>query len=248
MLYEVKNLVRTRQREQDYKLLIRNLQIRRGDKIALIGQSGCGKSTTLDILGLSLRPDSAELFNFTPEQEKLDIMELWANNQQETLADLRLLNLGYVLQSGELLPYLTTGENMVFTARLAGNTTVEAQKVAGDLAELLGITHLWNALPKTLSVGERQRAAIVRALASKPQVILADEPTAALDPLHADKVMEAFFKALDYFGSTLVLVTHNAQWAKKAGMAEVAFRLEETESGVVAIVDNSVERADEPVS
>lgn len=239
MLYAIRNLSKTRQREKGYKLLIRSLDIRRGDRIALTGPSGCGKSTTLDILGLSLRPDDAKSYLFAQGDKTRDIMALWRGNRQDELADLRLRNIGYVLQSGELLPYLTAGENMLLTGRLAGMQESDAADVARKLAAQLGIDHLWKAMPSTLSVGERQRAAIVRALTPHPQVILADEPTAALDPLHAQRVMAAFLAALKQFGSTLILVTHNAQWAKEGGLMEIPFFLEEGEDGVTAILDNS---------
>lgn len=239
LLYAIRNLRKQRQREQGYRLLIRNLEIAYGARIALTGPSGCGKSTALDILGLSLRPDSADAYLFQPKNSPspTNIMDLWLEKRQDSLAGLRLHNMGYVLQSGELLPFLSTGENMTLTARLGGMPSDQAEDAARGLAETLGIGHLWKAMPSTLSVGERQRAAICRALAPHPQIILADEPTAALDPFHADKVMAAFLSALEKFGSTLVLVTHNAQWAREGGLVEVPFIMREDESGVTAILD-----------
>lgn len=240
MLYAIKNLLKKREGGQGYQLLIRNLRIAQGARIALTGPSGCGKSTTLDLLGLSLKPDSADVFEFSPDSGKrpVDILALWRKDKQDALAGLRLDHLGYVLQSGELLPYLNAGENMMLTARLGGVQKEEAEASARRLARLLNIERLWKAAPGSLSVGERQRAAIVRALAPHPQIILADEPTAALDPFHAGKVMDAFLEALDAYGSTLVLVTHNARWAKDGGLKEIHFSFEETDGGVTAIVDD----------
>lgn len=238
MLYQIVNLIKTRQREKGYRLLVKNLTVPEGARLALTGPSGCGKSTTLDLLGLSLAPDSADIFMFSPREEKLNIKALWRTGHLDALAYLRLIHLGYVLQSGELLPFLTTGENMMFTARLAGFPEPEARSNAEHLAGELGILHLWKALPDTLSVGERQRAAIARALAAKPQVILADEPTAALDPIHAEKVMEVFLDCVENYKSALILVTHNAAWARAGGFQEIAFSLIETETGVTAVVDD----------
>lgn len=237
---------------QNYELNIKNLQIREGDKVAITGPSGCGKSTTLDILGLSLHPDQAREFVFSPESpvknadNSLDkpaatvynIINLWDENKQDVLSDLRLMHMGYVLQSGELLPFLTSGENMVFTALLTGMEKQQAQENALNLAKKLEISELWSAMPATLSVGQRQRVAIGRALASKPSVILADEPTAALDPLHAAKVMDIFLEALEQQGSTLILVTHNIEWAKAGGLKEISFNLYKNGDKVTAILDS----------
>lgn len=238
MLYKIRNLLKIRQREKGYRLLIRRLDIRQGAMIALTGESGCGKSTTLDILGLSLMPDSADEFLFTPRNGAgVAIMPVWERRGLDALADMRLRDMGYVLQSGELLPFLSAGENMTLTARLAGMGSRESEESALKLARTLGIGHLWNAMPSTLSVGERQRAAICRALAPHPAIILADEPTAALDPIHAGEVMEIFLEAVKRTGATLVLVTHNAAWATAGGLREVPFRLEKDDAGTTAIVD-----------
>lgn len=238
MLYQIDNLVLSRNRANGYQLLIKKLQVPSGARLALTGPSGCGKSTTLDILGLSLAPASADQFFFTPgPAQSYNIQELWQQNRTDLLADLRALHIGYVLQSGELLSYLSTGENMLLTARLAGIPLAEAQKTAEFLAETLDILHLWQAMPQTLSVGERQRAAIVRALTARPQIIIADEPTAALDPLHARTVMTAFLHCIAKFGSSLILATHNAAWARDGGLIEIPIALAKNDKGVTAIVD-----------
>lgn len=239
MLYTIRDLIKTRQREKGYRLIVKNLAIAKGARVALTGPSGCGKSTTLDMLGLSLSPDSADEFTFAPLNRQIDILALWQSRSLDALASLRLEHLGYVLQSGELLPFLSAGANMTLTARLAGVSEAEAEANARDLAAKLGIASLWHAMPDTLSVGERQRAAIARALAARPQVILADEPTAALDPIHAEKVMDVFLECVMNYGSALILVTHNVAWAKTGGFREVAFSISENELGVTATVDDT---------
>lgn len=241
MLYEIRNLVKQRQREQGYKLLIRKLLIPRGARLAITGPSGCGKSTSLDILGLVLKPDSAETFIFSPVKDsQINLSELWQNRDQDRLASIRLEYMGYVLQTGDLLPFLDVLGNILLPARLKG---VEVENHARELAADLGIENLLSAMPATLSVGERQRVAIARALVASPKLILADEPTAALDPRHADQVMAAFLRILDKTGATLLVVTHNAPWAINAGLCEAAFQLQETGEGITAILDYEPEAA-----
>lgn len=237
MLYKIRDLVKTRKRETGYRLLVRNLEVPQGARIALTGPSGCGKSTLLDILGLSLAPDCADEFTFSPAEKSVNIGPLWQEHHFDELARLRLQYIGYVLQTGELLPFLTAGENMTFAARLAARE--DAKHTAAELAERLGVSKLWNSMPATLSVGERQRCAIVRALAAKPDIILADEPTAALDPLHADKVMDVFLRCIEDFGSALILATHNAEWALAGGLKRISFRLIEQDSRVTSLIDTS---------
>ena len=115
--------------------------------------------------------------------------------------------MGYVPQNGGLLPFISVRENILMPLKLTGtgNTAVAA---ATGLAYTLGIRHLLSALPGQLSVGERQRVAIARALAADPALILADEPTAALDPHNAAKVLQLFSRTVAERGLTLIMVTH----------------------------------------
>ncbi len=243
MLYDIKNLRKSRSRGAEFQLEIRNLRIRHGERMAITGPSGCGKSTVLDMLGLALRPDSAEIFNFCPRSQRsgpIRVMEIWAKEDQDKLASLRLGYMGYVLQSGELLPFVNVGENMGLTARLAGRGAAEVADDVRELAAMLGVEYLLDAFPGRLSFGERQRASIVRALASRPDVILADEPTASLDPYHAEKVMRAFLAAVENFGATLVLVTHNLAWAREADAREVRFQILHDGDGMISVLDDAL--------
>ncbi len=238
MLYRIENLHKSRGQGSRWRLWIRSLNIARGERVAITGPSGCGKSSTLDILGLALKPDSASRLDFAPKCDSIAIMPFWQKQELDTLAALRLAHIGYILQSGELLPYLGTGENILLPARLKGIPEDRSLDLAHKITSELGIAKLWDAMPASLSVGERQRAAIARALTCEPELILADEPTAALDPLHSAKVLEAFFSALSEHGSTLILVTHNLDWARQGGLREISFSLEEDEQGVCAILDD----------
>ena len=236
MSYHIRGLLKHRAQGAGYVLDIHRLDIRKGEAVAITGPSGCGKSTTLDILGLVLRPDQVEAFAFTPGDREYDIQALW--HQQDALTALRLHHIGYVLQTGGLLPFLSVGENMALTARMNGRDPEEIRTSLHSLSTRLGIDHLLDARPATLSVGERQRAAIVRALLPRPQVILADEPTAALDPLHAGEVLDIFIDVVREQQGTLVLVTHDRKYT--AGLREIPFRMEREQDGSVrAILDDN---------
>lgn len=238
-IYSVRKLSKCYAQERGYVLEIRNLDLRCGAMVAITGPSGCGKSTLLDILGLALRPDRGEHFLFRPHSDRVyDLLPLWREGQLDAMADLRLQYMGYVLQTGGLLPFLSVQDNMTLTARMMGMTSEEALDTARPLAERLGIAHLYAAMPANLSVGERQRVAIVRALAPRPRLILADEPTAALDPVHAGHVMEIFLQAVTDQRGTLVMVTHDAAFARSGGLREIPFSIEKTPDGMCAILDD----------
>lgn len=239
MIYSIRNLQKRYAREHGYVLDIQRLDIRHGAMIAITGPSGCGKSTLLDILGLALCPDRADRFSFrpVPEEPDLPVPPLWEQGKRDILASLRLRYIGYILQTGGLLPFLNVQENIILTARLSGMTREEAMERACPLAEQLGIAHLATAMPASLSVGERQRAAIVRALTPRPSLILADEPTAALDPAHASQVMEAFLRAVTEQHTTLIMVTHNREYARRGGLRELPFHLETSREGTRALLD-----------
>lgn len=208
-LYSLRNVSKTRRRDTGYALHIPDLDIHAGEYIGLIGPSGCGKSTALDILGFALRPDPDEnaSFLFRADDGVHSILELWRKDQQAALASLRLCHMNYIIQTGGLLPFISVAENMGLTAEARGMDDATAQ--VQTLAERLGILHLLKEKPQSLSVGERQRVAIGRALAGKPRVILADEPTAALDPLNAREVMRLFMDTMSTMPDiTLIMVSH----------------------------------------
>ena len=229
MIYTLDNVIKSRAQGAGYSLHIRHLRVAPGEQVALTGPSGCGKSTALDILGMLLQPDKAEIFCFAPGGENTaehDVAALWRSRRLDDMAALRLRHVGYVLQTGGLLPYLSVAENMALTARMQGRTPDFVESSVRQLAQSLGIEALLHSLPSTLSVGERQRAAIGRALASHPTVVLADEPTAALDPVHAARVMELFRHAVQALRATLVMVTHDVQLARAEGLREIRVRVE----------------------
>ncbi|MBQ7585085.1 MAG: ATP-binding cassette domain-containing protein [Desulfovibrionaceae bacterium] len=235
-VYEIKNLVKERKQGQGYTLKLSHFAIAQGERLALLGASGCGKSTTLDLLGLALAPDEVEAFKLEPKAtlSRYDIKELYLQKKVETLADLRRRYIGYVLQTGELLPYLSTLENMTFKARMVGIPVEEAEEGAIEIARKLGLQQHLLSSPAKLSVGERQRVAIIRALLPKPSILLADEPTAALDPLHAGRVMESLLDLVQDQGTTLILVTHDLSLVSAYKMKSMVYSLSQENDRVVA--------------
>ncbi|AQZ36368.1 ABC transporter ATP-binding protein [Pseudomonas sp. LPH1] len=204
------------QGEQRYSLAIEQLQLQAGARVALVGPSGCGKSTLLDLLALVLAPDSAETFALELAGTTCDIAELWRQGRQSKLAQLRSRHLGYVLQAGGLLGFLDVRNNIALPRQLLGmpdNGQVQRLAQALDVQEQLA------KFPAQLSIGQRQRVSCARALAHGPTLLLADEPTAALDPLNAERVMQLLLTQAAETGATCVVATHDEALAQRAGLS-----------------------------
>jgi putative ABC transport system ATP-binding protein len=189
-----------------FELRVPDLRIRPGEVILVSGPSGCGKSTLLDLLALALRPAAASVFRFRPDHgAPAEVMPLWDHGDLDALGRLRGMHVGYVLQTGGLLPFLTVRENIELPCRLLGRT---AEPTTAQLAQRLGIGAQLNKRPARLSVGERQRVAIARALAHRPSVLLADEPTASVDPLNAATIIELLLDLVRWTGVTAIIASH----------------------------------------
>jgi putative ABC transport system ATP-binding protein len=179
-----------------------NLVIPRGEFAAIMGRSGSGKSTLLHILGLLDAEYEGSYW--------LD-GELVSGRSADDLAPLRNRQIGFVFQSFHLLPQLTILENAALPALYAGDRSrEECQAIARDRLADMGLAHRLDHRPMEISIGQRQRAAIARALVNEPRVILADEPTGALDSKTAVEILD-ILRALNRSGVTLVLVTHDAE-------------------------------------
>lgn len=217
---------------QRYSLVIPRLELSVGQHVALVGASGSGKSTLLDLLALVSAPDQAQRFDFFPSHGAVDIAGLWRDNAQNRLASLRSQHLGYVLQTGGLLSFLSVRDNIGLSRKLLGlrnDGTVER------LAEQLEIGDQLHKKPQALSVGQRQRVSCARALAHNPQLVLADEPTAALDPLNAGRVMQLLLSRARDRGVGCVVATHDEVLARSAGLAMLRIRCErDADGGVTA--------------
>ena len=196
---------------QRYSLVIPALHLRAGEQVAIVGPSGCGKSTLLDVLALVLAPDQVGRFAFHQQ----DIAGLWHADQQSALAALRSRHLGYVLQTGGLLGFLDVRGNIALSRQLLG---LPDDGSVARLAEQLEISDQLAKKPAALSVGQRQRVSCARALAHAPQLLLADEPTASLDPLNAERVMHALLAQAREHRSACVIATHDEPLARASGL------------------------------
>jgi putative ABC transport system ATP-binding protein len=184
-----------------------DLAVERGDFVAIMGPSGCGKSTLLNVIaGLDV-PDEGEIFVAGEPLKGRD-----AN----ALARMRRTHIGIVFQFFNLLEGMTVQENVVMPALIAGMKRKPAETRARDLLDLLGLPDKAKAAPATLSGGQRQRLAIARALANKPTVLLADEPTGALDSAGGEEILELFRRLHDDSGQTILLITHDQPVADAA--------------------------------
>ena len=203
-----------------------------GECLALTGPSGSGKTTMLDLLGLVLKPDHASAFWFRDRRgEVIDAGALWQRDRSDGLAEVRAVNIGYVLQTGGLLPFLSARDNINLSRQLLG---LKDNELADHLADRLRITHLLNKKPSALSMGERQRVAIARALAHQPVLLLADEPTAALDPPQAIEVTGLMLELVSELQMAAVVVSHDWELVRSLGLREVRAEPYETEAGSVA--------------
>jgi putative ABC transport system ATP-binding protein len=225
--------------EGAYSLSVPSFRLRLGEKALITGPSGCGKSTFLDMAGMVLRPDAAEEFLFFPgaregRDDVCDAAESWKANRFEDLA-FRRRSVGYVLQTGGLLPFLTVKENIRIRRRLLG-LPPDAEREAKTV-EQLKITGLLHKFPDRLSVGERQRAAIARALSADPPLVLADEPTASLDPENARTVLRMFTACAEEAGAALLMVSHAPEQMPDMNFRRLRIRVAATETGTQAVLE-----------
>lgn len=182
-----------------------DLSIERGEFAAIVGTSGSGKSTLLHMLGGLDRPTSGKV-----EVDGKDIFSL----SDEELTIFRRRKIGFVFQNYNLVPVLNVYENIVLPVQLDGGTPDE--KYISGVIETLGLANKLQNLPNNLSGGQQQRVAIARALASKPAIILADEPTGNLDSKTSQDVLGLLKITSQKFSQTMVMITHNEEIAQLA--------------------------------
>lgn len=182
------------------------LVVKPAETIALIGESGSGKSTLLAILAGLDDGSSGEVHLLGKPLHKMD---------EEARAQLRAQNVGFVFQSFMLIPTLNALENVELPALLRGEKSSESRSSAKALLEELGLGKRLDHLPAQLSGGEQQRVALARAFNGRPAVLFADEPTGNLDRQTGDKIADLLFSMNQHYGTTLLLVTHDAQLAAR---------------------------------
>lgn len=202
-----------------------DLHIKEGEFVSIMGSSGSGKSTLLNIVGLL---DTHDVGTYTLNGQVIE------NLDEKKAAILRNKFLGFIFQSFNLITYKTAAENIALPLYYQGMGRKERHKIALQYLEKVGLKERANHLPNELSGGEKQRVAIARALASKPKVVLADEPTGALDSKTSDSVMD-LLKDINREGMTVFVITHEED------IAEQTDRIVRLKDGVI-ISDERVKK------
>lgn len=183
------------------------LHVEEGEYVAIMGPSGSGKSTLMNIVGCLDLPTKGEY--------RLDGVDVLLQKENE-LADIRLNKIGFVFQTFQLLPRQTALENVALPLIYAGISKKERNRLAAEALDRVGLSDRLSFVPNQLSGGQKQRVAIARAMVNKPKILLADEPTGALDSKSGKQVMELFAQ-LNEEGVTVIMITHDSEIARHAG-------------------------------
>ena len=184
-----------------------SFSVEKGEYVAIMGESGSGKTTLLNILAALDKPTSGQVL-----LSGRDIVAI----RERDIAAFRRDNLGFVFQDFNLLDTFSIQDNILLPLVLAGKSFKEMERLLTPLADTLGLTKLLNKFPYEVSGGQKQRAAVARALITQPQLVLADEPTGALDSKATDGLLRLFAQ-VNAAGQTILMVTHSAKAASHAG-------------------------------
>ena len=208
MLLELKHIYKNYKQDKIVVPVLKdiNISIDEGEYVAIMGPSGSGKTTLMNIIGCLDRPTEGEYF-----LEGRSIV----NYTENQLSDLRLKTLGFVFQSFNLLPKQTALDNVALPLSYAGIPVKKRRQIAFQTLQRVGLADRVNFKPSQLSGGQQQRVAIARALVNNPKIILADEPTGALDSRSGTQVMK-LFQQLNDEGVTVIMITHDANIAGHA--------------------------------
>lgn len=178
----------------------------KGEYVAILGPSGSGKTTLMNIIGCMDIADSGEYY--------LDGLAIH-DTKEKNLTDIRNKEIGFIFQNYQLIPTYTVVQNIIMPILMRGVSYKEAEEMCMDTIELLGLGERMQHKPSELSGGQKQRVSIARALVGEPAILLADEPTGALDTKSGKDVLKLFQKLND-MGNTIVMITHDLQVAKSA--------------------------------
>ena len=183
-----------------------SLTVEKGDYLAILGPSGSGKSTLMNVIGCMDRSDSGEYY--------LD-GEVIHKAKESDLTRIRNEKIGFIFQRYHLIPTYNVLQNIVMPLLMRGMTLKEAQKESMEIIEMLGLAERMKHKPNELSGGQQQRVAIARALVGQPAILLADEPTGAMDKSSGAEVLK-LFQRLNDMGNTIVMITHDLEVASHA--------------------------------
>ena len=206
-IVEMKNVTKIYGEKENQVLALHNvnLDIEKGSVVSVVGASGSGKSTLLNIMGGVDTPSDGTIF--------VDGKDITKYNDDE-LSIFRRRKVGFIFQAYHLIPVLTVEENIKMPVLL--DHRKPDKEYIDHIIELLGLSERRRHLPNQLSGGQQQRTAIARALANNPTLVLADEPTGALDSKNGQEVMDLLMKSVHDIGQTLVIITHNMDLAREA--------------------------------
>ena len=200
-------------REGEFRLQIPEFAVSRSEKVAVIGPSGSGKTTLLNLIAGII----------TPVQGAINVDNVRVNELSDGgRRDFRITNLGFVFQDFELLDYLNVLDNILHPYRITAALSLdkEVRTRAETLAQEMGIGDKLKRYADDLSHGEKQRAAICRALLPQPKVILADEATGNLDPVNKTRILDLLFRSVEHHGATLLAVTHDHELLERFDRVE----------------------------
>ena len=209
--------------KSSFRVCLPELKLRAGDIVVIQGDSGSGKSTLLEMIGMILKPDKVDGFKLFLDNNDLDIAKWINNNDINQLANIRAQYLGFMLQTGGLLPFLKIYDNILLPIKLLQKNVDNAR--LEYLIDKLGISHLLNKYPKQLSIGERQRASFIRSIIHKPALLLADEPTSALDPYNANLLFDLIIEQAKQDNIAAIIVTHDWQRISTKGLFTLSAKL-----------------------
>lgn len=184
-----------------------DIDLKQGEILAVMGPSGSGKSTLLHCLAGIIDSDSGSIVYKGHDITKLN---------QSDRTKLRRSDFGFIFQFGELVPELPVIDNIALPLLLRGMKKKDAYRISSEWIDIVGVAHIMQAFPHTISGGETQRVAIARAMAMDPKIIFADEPTGSLDSTSATKVMKLFVELADKYNKSIIFVTHSKELATYA--------------------------------
>ncbi|MGV8162850.1 MAG: ABC transporter ATP-binding protein [Candidatus Nanoarchaeia archaeon] len=205
-----------------------NLEIKKGDFVAIIGASGSGKSTMMNLIGCLDVPTKGDIFLKAQNISKIN---------ESDLASLRGKTVGFIFQQYNLIPSMTAFDNVLLPLEFLEMNETDAKIRVKQLLEMMGLSDKMHHLPTQLSGGQQQRVSIARSLASNPEIILADEPTGALDSVTGKDVLNMLHRLWKEQNKTIIMVTHDL------GLAQYAHTMIELKDGkILRIIDNKMQK------